>query len=369
MASLELKKRFNRDKTDWVWHYGGTINDERLRGSTGTKDRKRAEQLAAQIEAKAWTAKLDGPSSVVTFFAAAESYLTANPKLSETSRYFLGRVVTYWGETPLKDITPGAVREAALVLQPDSCNATKNRQVLTPTKTVVNHAADLGKCPPLRVKPYAEEKREKRHASQAWIEAFMAHASSPELAALACFMFWTAARIGEALRVTWQDIDLDARTVLIRQTKRKGGGFDERTAYLPDPLHACLTALPGRDGLVFGYAHRYSVRTAWETTIRHAGIMRLTPHAGRHGFATTLTHLGIDAKTIAKWGGWKSAAMVHEVYGHAREDRAEVMEQIARRQVRPALALPVPVADSIKIGTPLARRPAVTRPKRRKSAA
>jgi integrase len=40
--------------------------------------------------------------------------------------------------------------------------------------------------------------------------------ANPYLGALACFMFGTGARIGEALAVTWNDLDLNEGRTLIR---------------------------------------------------------------------------------------------------------------------------------------------------------
>ncbi|WP_253075661.1 tyrosine-type recombinase/integrase [Bradyrhizobium sp. 2] len=43
-------------------------------------------------------------------------------------------------------------------------------------------------------------------------------------------------------------------------------------------------------------------------------------HSGRHGFATTTLRKGIDPKTAAKLGGWKSIRLFMETYAHAIDD-------------------------------------------------
>jgi integrase len=43
-----------------------------------------------------------------------------------------------------------------------------------------------------------------------WVKAFRQHAS-PQLGALALFMFVTGARVSEALRVQWDDLDFKPR--------------------------------------------------------------------------------------------------------------------------------------------------------------
>jgi integrase len=48
-----------------------------------------------------------------------------------------------------------------------------------------------------------------------------------------------------------------------------------------------------------------SIRTAFETACRRAGIQGLTPHVLRHTFASRLAMAGVDARTIQELGGWK----------------------------------------------------------------
>ncbi|TJW87350.1 MAG: site-specific integrase, partial [Mesorhizobium sp.] len=152
-----------------------------------------------------------------------------------------------------------------------------------------------------------------------WVTVFAASAS-PHLGALCLFMFGTGARIGEAVALTWNDVDLAQRTALIRQTKVN----DERLAHMPPPVVAALANIPSNrnpDDLVFRYVNRESVRKVWDSAIARAEIKKLSPHCCRHGFATTLLHRGVDVKTVAKLGGWKDVATLVKTYAHAMGDR------------------------------------------------
>ena len=298
-----------------VWHYSGTVAGRRLRGSTGATDRRIAERIAAEIEAKAWRRHLDGDTAHVTFAQAAIAYREA-----EKPPRFLAKVADYWRDTPLREITPGAVRQSAQVLYPGATGATRNRQVIVPTQAIINHAADLGWCSPIKVRRFDVEAKTKAPAIREWVEAFAAHAS-PHLGALALFMFGTGARIGEAVALTWADVDLAGRTATIRVTKPRPWS---RTAHLPAPVVAVLANISGdreSDARVFGYAERGSVKQPWDNVVRRAGIARLTPHSCRHGFATEMLRAGFDVKTVAARGGWKDAATVLRTYAHALEDR------------------------------------------------
>lgn len=302
-----------------IWHYRGTVAGRRLRGTTRTEDREIAEQIVAQKEDRAWKSDLYGPEAILTFAQAAILYRQAN----KPTRY-LQRIEDYWKDTPVRSINAGAVRQSAIVLYPHSKGATRNRSVIVPTQAIINHAAEMNLCQPLRVKRFPVEKKEKVPATWEWVQAFMVHAN-PHLGALACFMFLTGARISEALSVTWNDVDLAKGKALIRQTKISA----ERRAHLPPPLVAAIANIEGdRIGKVFKYSSRDTAKPPWNKAIRWAGVEKLSFHSCRHGFATAMLRAGVDPVTVAKRGGWKSAQHVFQTYGHALEDET-VTDRIA----------------------------------------
>lgn len=309
-----MPKLYQR-KPGGPWHFDFSGPHGRLRRSTGTSDKNLAKRIAAEAEAAEWRRHLDGPEASVTMAQAALAYRKA-----EKPTRFLERIEDHWRDMPLRQITPGAIRQSAIQLYPDATGATRNRQVIVPTQAIINHAASLGWCKPIKVPRFDVEAKTKEPATRAWVEAFAKHAS-PHLASLALFMFGTGARIGESVRLTWADVDLNARTATIRVTKPKPW---TRTAHLPGPVIAALANIPSnRDpgARVFGYAERGSVKQPWDTVVKRAKIKRLTPHSCRHGFATEMLRAGFDVKTVAAMGGWKDAATVLRTYAHAMEDR------------------------------------------------
>jgi integrase len=299
---------FRRGK---VWHYRGTVNRSRLRGSTRTTDKERAARIAAELEAREWKRHLDGPAAVTRFSDAVALYMKADKPTR-----FLRPLLEHWKETPVSQITAGAIRQAALTIYPNATGATRNRAVITVTQAVINHAAENELCARIRVKRFPVEKREKTPATWDWVVAFMS-ASSPRLGALACFMFLTGARVSEALAVTWTDLDISRRSALIHQTKT--GTY--RTAHLQAPLIIALANIPGpREGRVFGYSARQSCHRTWRRACMRAGIEVLSFHSCRHGFATELSRKGVTIQDIAALGGWRSTAQLHGTYLHAMGD-------------------------------------------------
>lgn len=293
-----------------VWHYRGSVAGRRLRGSTGTKDKVRAARIAAERETEEWKCRTDGPEAVLTFAKAAILYRAAG----KSDRY-LSKIEDHWKDTLVRDIKAGAIRQSAIELYPTAGAATRNRQAIVPTQAVINHCAELELCSQIFVKRFKVEKKIVKPHTLDWINAFVEHADNAHIAALAVFMFATGARISEALRVEWSDIDLKDQRVIIGKTKIKEG----RMAHLPLRLVVMLANLP-RDLKPFFYKQRSSGIPAWNRTCAAANIERLSFHKGRHGFATASLRKGIDPKTAAWLGGWKSTRHFIETYAHEIQD-------------------------------------------------
>lgn len=302
-----------------IWHYRGTVNGRRLRGSTKTADRKVAERVKAEIERRAWQRHFDGPSADLTMAQVFTAYLDA-----EKPARFLLKLAEHWRDTPVLEVHAETVRRAAKKIYPEGSEATWNRQVIKPTQAAINYVAGLGWCPRISVRRFNENPKIKTPATLEWVRAFHTQAIDddlPHLGALCMFMFGTAARIGESCRMTWADVDLSTGRATLHLFKPTPW---TRIAHLPGEVIAALANIPSNrnpDDRVFRYAERGSVGGAWKNVAKRAGIEHLSPHCCRHGFATSMLRKGFDVKTVAERGGWKDATTVLRTYAHAIEDR------------------------------------------------
>lgn len=302
------------------WQITGTLEGIRCRKSTGfaKRDRAAAERFLAlsmpellkEAQAKK---KGEAKHRDLTFSDAAMLYLKAG-----RSTRFVADMITHWGDTPVKEITSGKVRAAALEIFPKATGSTRNRHVIVPTQAIINHAAELELCTFLKVKRFKVETAIKTPATWEWVKAFM-DVANPNLGALCAFMFMTGARVSEAIDLRWVDVDLDAAKAVIRQTKVG----KERIAHMPPELVTAIEKIEGErlpEGRVFKYSSRHTANVQWRKWIAKAGIEPLSFHSCRHGFATTLLHRGVDPVTVAKLGGWADAQLVFRTYGHAMND-------------------------------------------------
>jgi integrase len=292
-----------------IWHYRGTVAERRLRGSTKTADKKLAQRIASDIEARNWKGRLDGPGAVLTFAQAAMIYREAG----KSDRYLV-RIEDRWQNTPVRQITASAIRDSASVLYPGCGGATWNRHVIVPTQAIINYAAERELCQPIRIRRFKTERHEKVPADWQWVQSFMAVAD-PLYAALAAFLFLTGARISEALAVTWKDVDFPNRRVRIEQTKIG----HTRLANMPHALIVALANLTDREDRVFPLT-RGAAGNKWPRLIAAHGLQHFSFHALRHGFATSMLQAGVDPITVAKRGGWRSPQHLFKTYGHASDD-------------------------------------------------
>ena len=327
---LKLFKRYKRDGS-FIWHYRGTVAGDECRGSTRTADKKIAARIVSEIETRAYKRHLDGPQEVLTFPQAVELYMKAGKVEDKRTRLYVARLLAHWGDKLVKDIKPGLIRQSAIEIHPKDSGATRNRQVITPTRAIINHCAGLDLCQPVRVEFFPYDRKIKKPILPNWLDVFCAYAD-PEMAALALFMFSTGCRISEARRLEWSDIDFQDRVVSVRKTKARF----ERMPRMPQRLLVALANLP-RDAKPFGRPEM-SLRRSWDAVIAKAaaavpGFTRLTFHSCRHGIATHLLRKGIDVKTVASLIGM-SAQVLLTNYAHAMQDDAIIDDVFSTQPAR-----------------------------------
>jgi integrase len=302
----------------------GVINGRRIFESTGTDSPQLAEEARAQREAELYRAGIYGAQPKVTFAAAVVSYSQAEARPASTLAY-LNRILPVLGQSvACQDVNQAVIDRACRVLcRPGAKPGTKLRNVVTPIRAVLMHAVRRGWCTP----PVFERQRSSP-ARTAWLTPAQAEAMitaavkrQAHLRPLLMFLFCTGARLGEAIALDWQDVDLQGARAVLRETKN---GRD-RLVDLPPRAVVELANLPQRDGPVFrargrGYRRTQTSRTvpyggqarrAFASCLKAAGITSgLTPHHVRHSWATW--HYGVhrDLLRLKADGAWSSVSQV-----------------------------------------------------------
>ncbi|PDT47281.1 site-specific integrase [Sinorhizobium fredii] len=306
-----------------VWHFSFTVDGKRKRKSSGTTDKRLAEDIAIKHEARVRRAVVHGTEAVLTFAEALDLYVTDGKSTRFTVPLF-----DYFEKWKVKDITGPEIRKAAKIIYPDASPATWNRQVITPMRAIVNHAAEAKRLSKISVTRFKEETKRRPAGNSDWLKAFCKAAKKlnmPETAAIARFMFETATRVSEACRLTWDDVDLQHGVAFLAKTKT-----EPRKVFLTRAMVIDLANIRSlHPTLVFAAANRSTIKKRIDKVIKEAGLTRLTSHElGRHGFATEMIRRnGVDVATTADHGGWKSRRLLMETYVEGDADR-EVIDRV-----------------------------------------
>lgn len=151
---------------------------------------------------------------------------------------------------------------------------------------------------------------------------------------LILFLVDTGARFGEDTALRWSDVDLDAGTARICRSFSSGKRIGptktgrERRVELSRRLCQVLThcgpdIFPDEELVFQNNAGSFVSPTnfrgrVWKKLVKKAlgAARKPTPHALRHTFATLHMARGTNLKWLQAQGGWSSAKMLLDVYGH-----------------------------------------------------
>jgi integrase len=302
----------------------GTVAGQRIQRRAQSDKLALAREEAAAIEAEIlrteWHGERRGARS---FDEALVSYLEAQPR-SDSEKRRLSRIRdAMGGDTPLsraaQQETANRVREK--ILRPDAKPGTVQREVVTPIRSVVRHAAAQGWCDPPRLISQPATLGRTLYMLPDEAERLLASAAT-HLQPLLVFLIGTGARMTEALELEWRDVDLAGRRAIFWRTKNER----RRNVFLPPRVVVALANLGHRDGRVFvhhggGYTGRDrgyggQIKTAWGSALRRSGLdLELTPHDCRHTWATWHYAIHKDLLQLKQDGLWSSVALV-ERYAH-----------------------------------------------------
>lgn len=249
-------------------------------------------------------------------------------------------------------LSPKSVRNVHVTLRKALGDAVK-------WSVLVRNVAEFADPPRLR----QSGDREMRTWTAQELRTYLDHIAQDRLFAVYYLAASTGMRRGEVLGVRWQDLDLDAGTLAVRQTLltvdyaiqfgtpktargRRQIALDKGTLAVlrswkkrqAEERLAIGAAYIERDengnkyDLVFtrvegGPVHPDFVSQTFDRTVAKSGLPRIRLHDLRHTHATLALHAGVHPKVVSERLGHATVSFTLDVYSHAikglQEDAAE----------------------------------------------
>lgn len=270
----------------------------------GFETKTDARKWMADEEARFQQPTLPTPTGTA-FSLVAASYLSDMEARRQPNTYkykvaTINRFLVHMcGDFLLDDLTISDIDTYCLQRRNDDGPKAANRDVVE-LKACLNWAIrkNLWQSNLFRqVEPYPETKFQRYVPSMEDVTAVRSVAVGQERD-LVDVLFYTGARLSEACRLTWDDIDLERMTITLWTRKRRGGGLEPRTMGMVKPLAALLRArfANQESNHVFtdqATGNPLSKNTRWCITLfdrlcERAKVQRFTAHCVRHFVATRL---------------------------------------------------------------------------------
>ncbi|TDK35208.1 integrase [Rhizobium deserti] len=349
---LKLTQRKGSDN----WYVRGTVRGQSIFESTGTCDRKIADQIRVQTEGRLLAESVHGKKALITFEEAADAYIAAGGssrflikvspkgKISGIAAHFRGKF--------LKDLGQEDLDRAARILFPTASAETKNRQCYTPfiavwNNAVVNQWADPRqwrrprKPKGTNVATLKQERAGSKPVSYERAATFVA-AMTPATAQIMTALFYTGMRPIELFTLEAEEVNIDARWITLDKSKTG----EPRGVPVHDLLVPLLTALVARGGIIFrshkgepyppteefGGQIASSISGARRRLAKCGVIIRdISPYTARHTVSTQLVVNGIHPH------------IKDQILGHAADDMSRHYTHVPQKPLIEAInTLPVP---------------------------
>ncbi len=311
-----------------VWYADIQIDGRpRFRRSTGTADKKAAQEWHDRKRAELWREGRLGDPAPRRFREAMTSWLEEKPR-DASDRYRLRALPVWLRETRLAALTTERLDEAIAHMAPSSYNRTANL-----LRAILHHAQGRGwiATVPTLPRKKVDDRRVRWLSSEEWDRLRAALPQPWER--MARFAVSTGLRENNVLELQWQDIDRARRVAWVHPDQAKAGEA------IGIPLNSAAMAVlgeldPDAGPWVFpnpttGKPYYKASGRTWYRAIKEAELDGLRWHDLRHTFAAWAVMNGVRLEELQQLGGWKTLAMVTRYAHLSPEHLAGVAENVA----------------------------------------
>ncbi|MEC0233541.1 site-specific integrase [Paenibacillus kribbensis] len=356
-SAWEYRIKFTNRKTG--------LPAETSKGGFKSKAEASLAAAKAQLELDYYGFMPDGNELVETYFIKwLETYKKPNVKpitYSVQERNVRLNILPRWGKMKMKQIIRNEYQQWINELRNHYSEGTV-RRIHSIFSTAMNDAVHefniLRENPVQRIKIPKEkdQSRKVKFFSRSQLESFLEHTKpvknakykeSMQYLALFTLLARTGLRIGEALALTWDDINLDSKTLTVEKTlvyplnsepyiSTPKSRTSERTIKLDvttikiikkhrinqkEVILKYENYKPAKTNIIF---HQHDgrwlrtnvVREYFKEVCKRANVPILSPHALRHTHAVHLLEAGANIKYVSERLGHKSVKITADTYLH-----------------------------------------------------
>lgn len=328
---------------------------------------KRLREILVQVDQKAFTAPSN--MTVAQYMEEwLEKYRADHPveSTSDTAQSLItNHIIAEIGHLKLAELLPYHLDKLYQKLRKKADKGGKGlstrtvRYIHTLVNSALERAVDLQLIPAnpaAKVKPPKLHQREVKPLTDEQRDLFLQAARDSRFYNLFVIALGTGMRMGELLRLTWDQINFAERTLTIVNmlddeddegaTDAKREGSKRTIPLVPDVVRALkaqraaqaeekLKAGPAYEDkkLVFANALGRPINPSnlrnryFKPVLDKAGLPRDTHfHALRHTFATSLLRKGMDIKKVSAWLGHANAGFTYRVYHHYLPEKLDDRE-------------------------------------------
>jgi integrase len=330
-----------RRRSDGQVRYQATVRKQGFSSVSKTFSRKRdAEQWSRKMESDFTMGEISQGSLVYSISDLFDRYRTDKLPILKSSRC-RERHLEWWeeriGDVRLAKLRRSQIKDYLRELSAgDRSGATINRYRATLQAVLSYGVSDLEW---IRTNPL--QGMAKQHESRGRVRfltddergrLFEQCKGHDDLYLIVLIALTTGARSGEIMALRWSDIDLQERTLHIRNSKNQ----EPRVLPISESVLKELkkrTRRIGTDDWLFpgkslGKARMGFPRNAWDERVKRAGLADFRFHDLRHTAASYLAQRGVSTRQLADILGHKTMAMVQR-YSHLTVDsRRELVDML-----------------------------------------
>jgi integrase len=314
-------------KDSSVWWVKITFNGRAVQRSTGTADKKQAQEYHDRLKVQLWEQERLGVKARHSWKEAVVRWLT---ETSDKATHHEDRTKLVWlnpylGELMLDDITLDVIDGIRAAKLKEASKATTNRY-LALIRSILLRSRDewewIDKAPKIRLFKETASRERSLTPEQAGrlLAELPEHQREVVLFALA-----TGLRQSNVLHLEWSQVNLEQRHAWIHGAQSK----NRRPIAVPlnDAALAVLRRQVGKHSeRVFTYRGnplKAANTRAWGLALDRAGIENFRWHDLRHTWATWQRQAGTPTHELQRLGGWRTGAMV-ERYAHLAPEHLAV---------------------------------------------